>query len=60
MSVFLSGTLQTRSLDEIVRKEDLVDSEYLTTLLVLVARCGTRPVLVLRVCLTAFVLFFFI
>lgn len=27
-----------RRLGEIVRKEDLVDSEYLTTLLVLVAR----------------------
>lgn len=58
MFVFLSGTLQNRSLGEIVRKEDLVDSEYLTTLLVLVARCGTRPVLVLHVCLMAFVLFF--
>lgn len=39
---FLSGTLQTRRLGEIVRKEDLVDSEYLTTLLVLVARCVTH------------------
>lgn len=37
-----SGTLQlTRRLGDIVRKEDLVDSEYLTTLLVLVARCVT-------------------
>lgn len=35
-----------------------MDSEYLTTLLVFVARCGTRPVLVLHVCLTAFVLLF--
>ncbi|XP_075879421.1 V-type proton ATPase subunit C 1-B-like isoform X2 [Nelusetta ayraudi] len=34
------GTLQTRRLGEIVRKEDLVDSEYLTTLLVLVARAS--------------------
>ncbi|XP_029983030.1 V-type proton ATPase subunit C 1-B-like [Sphaeramia orbicularis] len=32
------GTLHTRSLNEIVRKEDLVVSEYLTTLLVVVNR----------------------
>ncbi|XP_056152372.1 V-type proton ATPase subunit C 1-B [Lampris incognitus] len=32
------GTLQTRSLNEVIRREDLVDSEYLTTLLVVVAR----------------------
>ncbi|XP_073321856.1 V-type proton ATPase subunit C 1-B-like [Pagrus major] len=32
------GTLQTCSLNDIVRKEDLVFSEYLTTLLVLVTR----------------------
>ncbi|XP_055087087.1 V-type proton ATPase subunit C 1-B [Periophthalmus magnuspinnatus] len=30
------GTLQTRSLNDIIRKEDLVVSEYLTTLLVIV------------------------
>ncbi|XP_070835684.1 V-type proton ATPase subunit C 1-B-like [Chaetodon trifascialis] len=34
----LHGTLQTRSLNDIVRKEDLVVSEYLTTLLVIVTR----------------------
>ncbi|XP_035850651.1 V-type proton ATPase subunit C 1-B-like isoform X2 [Sander lucioperca] len=34
----LDGTLQTRSLNDIVRKEDLVVSEYLTTLLVVVTR----------------------
>ncbi|XP_078133615.1 V-type proton ATPase subunit C 1-B-like [Sander vitreus] len=34
----LDGTLQTRSLNGIVRKEDLVVSEYLTTLLVVVTR----------------------
>uniref|UniRef100_UPI0037E80DE9 V-type proton ATPase subunit C 1-B n=1 Tax=Semicossyphus pulcher TaxID=241346 RepID=UPI0037E80DE9 len=34
----IHGTLQTRSLNGIVRKEDLVVSEYLTTLLVLVSR----------------------
>uniref|UniRef100_A0A8D3AVA7 V-type proton ATPase subunit C n=1 Tax=Scophthalmus maximus TaxID=52904 RepID=A0A8D3AVA7_SCOMX len=34
----LSGNLQTRSLNDIVRKEDLVVSEYLTTLLVVVTR----------------------
>ncbi|XP_041810212.1 V-type proton ATPase subunit C 1-B-like [Chelmon rostratus] len=34
----LGGTLQTRSLNDIIRKEDLVVSEYLTTLLVLVTR----------------------
>lgn len=39
--VFSSGNLQSRRLGEIVKKEDLVDSEYLTTLLVLVARCDT-------------------
>lgn len=33
-----SGNLQTRSLNDIVRKEDLVVSEYLTTLLVVVTR----------------------
>ncbi|GAA6230865.1 V-type proton ATPase subunit C 1-B-like [Lates japonicus] len=32
------GNLQTRSLNDIVRKEDLVVSEYLTTLLVVVTR----------------------
>ncbi|KAM4625914.1 V-type proton ATPase subunit C 1-B [Polymixia lowei] len=32
------GSLHTRSLNDIVRREDLVDSEYLTTLLVVVAR----------------------
>ncbi|KAF7647316.1 hypothetical protein LDENG_00174340 [Lucifuga dentata] len=32
----LEGSLQTRSLNDIVRKEDMVDSEYLTTLLVVV------------------------
>ncbi|XP_029900672.1 V-type proton ATPase subunit C 1-B [Myripristis murdjan] len=32
------GSLQTRNLNDIVRREDLVDSEYLTTLLVVVAR----------------------
>ncbi|KAJ0008763.1 hypothetical protein NQD34_016178 [Periophthalmus magnuspinnatus] len=32
----LEGTLQTRSLNDIIRKEDLVVSEYLTTLLVIV------------------------
>ncbi|TKS86175.1 V-type proton ATPase subunit C 1-B [Collichthys lucidus] len=32
------GPLQTRGLNDIIRKEDLVDSEYLTTLLVLVSR----------------------
>ena len=41
-SVCLSrGGLQTRSLSDIVRKEDLVDSEYLTTLLVVVTRLVT-------------------
>ncbi|KAM6912844.1 V-type proton ATPase subunit C 1-B-like [Xenentodon cancila] len=34
----LDGNLQTRSLNGIVRKEDLVVSEYLTTLLVVVSR----------------------
>ncbi|XP_028250436.1 V-type proton ATPase subunit C 1-B [Parambassis ranga] len=34
----LNGNLQTRSLNGIVRKEDLVVSEYLTTLLVVVTR----------------------
>ncbi|XP_034713344.1 V-type proton ATPase subunit C 1-B [Etheostoma cragini] len=34
----LDGTLQTRSLTDIVKKEDLVVSEYLTTLLVVVTR----------------------
>ncbi|MED6274766.1 hypothetical protein CHARACLAT_019706, partial [Characodon lateralis] len=34
----LNGNLQTRSLNDIVRKEDLVVSEYLTTLLVVVSR----------------------
>ncbi|XP_032356505.1 V-type proton ATPase subunit C 1-B [Etheostoma spectabile] len=34
----LDGTLQTRSLNDIVKKEDLVVSEYLTTLLVVVTR----------------------
>nr|XP_043903968.1 V-type proton ATPase subunit C 1-B [Solea senegalensis] len=34
----LDGNLQTRSLNGIVRKEDLVFSEYLTTLLVVVSR----------------------
>ncbi|XP_051813195.1 V-type proton ATPase subunit C 1-B-like [Acanthochromis polyacanthus] len=34
----LEGNLQTRSLNGIVRKEDLVVSEYLTTLLVVVTR----------------------
>ncbi|KAM6918049.1 V-type proton ATPase subunit C 1-B [Lycodopsis pacificus] len=34
----LDRTLQTRSLDDIVRREDLVVSEYLTTLLVLMSR----------------------
>ncbi|XP_035530271.1 V-type proton ATPase subunit C 1-B [Morone saxatilis] len=33
-----NGPLQTRSLNDIVKKEDLVVSEYLTTLLVLVSR----------------------
>uniref|UniRef100_A0A3B4XSV7 V-type proton ATPase subunit C n=1 Tax=Seriola lalandi dorsalis TaxID=1841481 RepID=A0A3B4XSV7_SERLL len=33
-----SGNMQTRSLNDIVRKEDLVVSEYLTTLLVVVTR----------------------
>uniref|UniRef100_A0A8C9YLU6 V-type proton ATPase subunit C n=1 Tax=Sander lucioperca TaxID=283035 RepID=A0A8C9YLU6_SANLU len=37
----LDGTLQTRSLNGIVRKEDLVVSEYLTTLLVVVTRLVT-------------------
>ncbi|KAE8289601.1 V-type proton ATPase subunit C 1-B [Larimichthys crocea] len=32
------GPFQTRGLNDIIRKEDLVDSEYLTTLLVLVSR----------------------
>ncbi|XP_075993725.1 V-type proton ATPase subunit C 1-B-like [Genypterus blacodes] len=32
----LQGSLLTRSLNDVVRKEDLVDSEYLTTLLVVV------------------------
>uniref|UniRef100_A0A673CHX5 V-type proton ATPase subunit C n=1 Tax=Sphaeramia orbicularis TaxID=375764 RepID=A0A673CHX5_9TELE len=36
------GTLHTRSLNEIVRKEDLVVSEYLTTLLVVVNRSWER------------------
>lgn len=36
-----SGTLQNRSLKDIVRKEDLVVSEYLTTLLVFVTRSVT-------------------
>ncbi|KAG7225152.1 hypothetical protein INR49_014783 [Caranx melampygus] len=36
------GNLQTRSLNDIVRKEDLVFSEYLTTLLVVVARGSYR------------------
>lgn len=39
-----SGTLQTRSLNGIVRKEDLVVSEYLTTLLVVVTRLVTLNV----------------
>ncbi|XP_071327379.1 V-type proton ATPase subunit C 1-B isoform X4 [Trachinotus anak] len=34
----LDGNLQTRSLNDVVRKEDLVVSEYLTTLLVVVSR----------------------
>lgn len=34
----ISGPFQTRGLNDIIRKEDLVDSEYLTTLLVLVSR----------------------
>ncbi|XP_041828096.1 V-type proton ATPase subunit C 1-B isoform X1 [Melanotaenia boesemani] len=34
----LEGNLQTRSLSGIIRKEDLVVSEYLTTLLVVVSR----------------------
>ncbi|KAJ0062845.1 hypothetical protein NL108_008129 [Boleophthalmus pectinirostris] len=34
----LEGTLQTRCLNDIIRKEDLVVSEYLTTLLVIVNR----------------------
>uniref|UniRef100_A0A3Q0RYJ3 V-type proton ATPase subunit C n=1 Tax=Amphilophus citrinellus TaxID=61819 RepID=A0A3Q0RYJ3_AMPCI len=34
----LDGSLQTCSLNDVVRKEDLVVSEYLTTLLVVVAR----------------------
>uniref|UniRef100_A0A665V0A9 V-type proton ATPase subunit C n=1 Tax=Echeneis naucrates TaxID=173247 RepID=A0A665V0A9_ECHNA len=34
----LDGSLETRSLNDIVRKEDLVVSEYLTTLLVVVTR----------------------
>ncbi|XP_034432505.1 V-type proton ATPase subunit C 1-B [Hippoglossus hippoglossus] len=34
----LEGNLQTRSLNDIVRREDLVVSEYLTTLLVVVPR----------------------
>uniref|UniRef100_A0A3P8REX1 V-type proton ATPase subunit C n=1 Tax=Astatotilapia calliptera TaxID=8154 RepID=A0A3P8REX1_ASTCA len=34
----LDGNLQTCSLNDVVRKEDLVVSEYLTTLLVVVAR----------------------
>ncbi|XP_053290743.1 V-type proton ATPase subunit C 1-B [Pleuronectes platessa] len=34
----LEGSLQTRSLNDIVRREDLVVSEYLTTLLVVVPR----------------------
>uniref|UniRef100_A0A3B4V7I8 V-type proton ATPase subunit C n=1 Tax=Seriola dumerili TaxID=41447 RepID=A0A3B4V7I8_SERDU len=34
----LDGNMQTRSLNDIVRKEDLVVSEYLTTLLVVVTR----------------------
>ncbi|XP_068436662.1 V-type proton ATPase subunit C 1-B-like isoform X2 [Clinocottus analis] len=34
----LDGTLQTRNLNAIVKSEDLVVSEYLTTLLVLVSR----------------------
>lgn len=33
-----SGTLLSRSLNDIVRKEDFVFSEYLTTLLVVVNR----------------------
>lgn len=37
-----SGTLQTCSLNGIVRKEDLVVSEYLTTLLVVVTRWVTH------------------
>jgi len=32
------GSLQTRRLHDIVRREDLLESEYLTTLLVVVAR----------------------
>ncbi|XP_074516405.1 V-type proton ATPase subunit C 1-B-like [Sebastes fasciatus] len=38
----LAGTLQTRSLNDIVKKEDLVVSEYLTTLLVVVTRGSYR------------------
>ncbi|CAF93891.1 unnamed protein product [Tetraodon nigroviridis] len=34
----LDGTLQNRSLTDLIRKEDLVVSEYLTTLLVFVPR----------------------
>lgn len=42
-----SRTLQNRSLTNVIRKEDLVVSEYLTTLLVFVPRCGT-PLLLLH------------
>ncbi|XP_032402143.1 V-type proton ATPase subunit C 1-B [Xiphophorus hellerii] len=34
----LNGNLQTRSLNDVLRKDDLVVSEYLTTLLVVVSR----------------------
>ncbi|CAJ1074094.1 V-type proton ATPase subunit C 1-B [Xyrichtys novacula] len=34
----INGSLQTRSLSDVVKKEDLVVSEYLTTLLVMVSR----------------------
>lgn len=53
-----------RRLGEIVRKEDLVDSEYLTTLLVLVARWVAHVgkvnlVLILCVCCVCFLFFNF-
>ena len=35
------GSLHTRGLNDIVTREDLLESEYLTTLLVVVARYET-------------------
>lgn len=49
-----SGTLQNRSLADLIQKEDLVVSEYLTTLLVFVPRSVTRFLFFLLCCITGF------